>query len=259
MTRLHLEIARPLPRSSVKESPAASTKPGQAYAEFVRWVRKSHGWVGLWGAVFGLIFGFSGFWLNHRAVLKLPPVTQQRTTSQLALPDPPPANADEMRDWLQLALGLTSAANPVRIEAAKPVPWKDKTPTVETPATPAGADKAWVSSSSSKEATLMQPERWVFNFGGPNAIVQAEYWRGNRSVGISTTANGLVATLTNMHKGTGMTALWILLIDSWAGSLIFLSLSGVILWVQTNRRRATGVAIFSTALIGILALTLTRL
>ena len=42
------------------------------YNTVIRWVRKSHGWVGLWGAVLGLLFGFSGIWLNHRAVLKLP-------------------------------------------------------------------------------------------------------------------------------------------------------------------------------------------
>lgn len=259
MTSLQIDSASNLTRSSLKESPTSYTRPGQGYAEFVRWVRKSHGWVGLWGAVFGLIFGFSGFWLNHRAVLKLPPMAQQRTNAQLALPDPPPTSADAMRAWLQFSLGLTGTANSVRIEPSKPVPWKEKAKAAEKPDALATADKASVPPTASNEASLVQPERWVFNFGGPNEIVQADYWRGNRSVGVTTTANGLVATLTNMHKGTGMTALWILLIDTWAGSLIFLSLSGVILWVQTNRRRAAGVAIFSTALLAILALTLTRL
>ena len=68
----------------------------------------------------------------------------------------------------------------------------------------------------------MQPEHWVFNFGGPNQIVQADYWVGNRSVGVTTTANGMLATLNNMHKGTGMSMPWILLVDTLAGSMIFL-------------------------------------
>ena len=105
----------------------------------------------------------------------------------------------------------------------------------------------------------MQPEHWVFNFGGPNEIIQTDYWRGNRSVGITTTANGFLATLTNMHKGTGMSIPWILLVDTLAGSMIFLSISGVLLWVQTNRKRAVGVAIFSVATSLTLGLTLTRL
>ena len=56
---------------------------------FVRWVRRTHGWFGLWGALLGLIFGASGVWLNHRAVLKLQPA-QTTLNAQLALPDPRP-------------------------------------------------------------------------------------------------------------------------------------------------------------------------
>ena len=37
----------------------------------VAWLRKAHGWIGLWGATLGLLFGTSGIWLNHRAVLAL--------------------------------------------------------------------------------------------------------------------------------------------------------------------------------------------
>jgi hypothetical protein len=40
---------------------------------------------------------------------------------------------------------------------------------------------------------------------------------------------------------------WILLIDTLAGSLIFLSISGVILWWETNRRRLVGLTIFGVS------------
>ena len=62
---------------------------------FVRWVRRTHGWFGLWGALLGLIMGTSGVWLNHRAVLKLELPAQTQMNAQLALPDPPPATAAE--------------------------------------------------------------------------------------------------------------------------------------------------------------------
>ena len=35
-------------------------------ATFVKWLRKVHGWIGLWGAALGLLFGTTGFLLNHR-------------------------------------------------------------------------------------------------------------------------------------------------------------------------------------------------
>ncbi len=203
----------------------AATKPllpsaqrsRQRYALFVLWVRKTHGWIGLWGAILGLTFGVSGIWLNHRAVLKLPPMAQQRSNAQIALPTTIPATPAEMGHWLTSQLQLGAAPNSTRIEPPKPVPWGD------------GA---------------RQPEHWVFNFGGPDEVIQADYWRGNQSVAVSTISNGILATLTNMHKGVGMSMAWILLVDSLAASLIFLSISGVILWVQMNRRRALGVGIF---------------
>ncbi len=40
---------------------------------------------------------------------------------------------------------------------------------------------------------------------------------------------------------------WILLIDTLAGGMIFLSISGAILWWETHRRRMVGIAIFAVS------------
>ncbi len=210
----------------------SASRSRKRYAQFVVWVRKTHGWIGLWGALLGLTFGISGIWLNHRAVLKLPPVAQQRSQAQLALPDPVPATAPAMAEWLASQLQLGATANSIRVDPPKPAPWG---------------------------GNLRQPEHWVFNFGGPDVVVQADYWRGNQSVSVSTVSNGFLATLTNMHKGVGMSTPWILLVDSLAVSMIFLSISGVILWVQMNRRRALGVGIFCVSVTLTLGLVAQRL
>lgn len=187
---------------------------------FVRWVRKTHGWFGLWGALLGLMMGVSGIWLNHRATLKLELPSQQQMNAQLALPDPAPATPEAMAAWLQETLKLERGPFNSRVERSRPTPWNRQ---------------------------LTQPERWTFNFGGPNRLVQVEYWAGNKSASVRTTSNGFIATLTNLHKGTAMPIPWILLIDTLAGSLIFLSLSGVILWWETNRQRKLGIGIFAVA------------
>jgi hypothetical protein len=189
------------------------------------WLRKVHGWIGLWGATLGLLFGFSGIWLNHRAVLPLKPAAE-RGDSQLALPDPRPADARAMADWLRSALSLPQPAGNVRVEKARPAPWAE----------------------ASASAAVMQPAHWTFNFNAPRAQIQAEYWVGNHTVSVRRTDNGVVATLTNLHKGIGMPVAWILLVDTLAGSLILLSLSGLALWMLTRRKRAVGLAIFGTAL-----------
>jgi hypothetical protein len=193
----------------------------------VQWLRRTHGWIGLWGATLGLLFGLSGIWLNHRSILKLP-VAQQRVNTQIALPEPAPADAAALALWLQTALQLDAPASSVKVEAARPVAWTEK------------ADRS--------APALMQPEHWTITYGGPHHSVQADLWAGNRSVSVRTMDNGLMGTLTNLHKGSGMSLPWILLVDTLAGSLILLSISGLAMWALIHRKRAVGAAIFGTAL-----------
>jgi hypothetical protein len=134
----------------------------------------------------------------------------------------------------------------MRVDRARPVTWTER-------AAEGGAERG------GERRPLMQPERWTLNFGGPNKIIQAEYWVGNKSVGVRTTENGFVATLTNLHKGVGMPVPWILLIDTLAGSLIFLSISGAILWWETNRRRFVGLAIFGVSVAATVAIAMSPL
>ena len=213
---------------------------------FVRWVRRTHGWFGLWGAILGLLMGFSGIWLNHRNVLKLELPNQQQINAQLELPDPRPSTIDALAAWLQQTLKLDGPANTMRVDRSRPVVWTER-----------GADKG--TERGGERRPLMQPERWTLNFGGPDRIIQVEYWVGNKSVGVRTTENGFVATLTNLHKGVGMPVPWILLIDTLAGSLIFLSISGAILWWETNRRRLFGLAIFGTSVAVTVAIAMSPL
>ena len=111
-------------------------------AVFLKWLRKTHGWIGLWGAAIGLLFGVTGILLNHRAVLKIPAVQTQETNLQIPLPTPAPANAKAMASWLQQELMVDRPASKERSEPAKPVAWGDK--------------------------TLKQPARWSVTFSSPS-------------------------------------------------------------------------------------------
>jgi hypothetical protein len=204
---------------------------------FVRWVRRTHGWFGLWGAILGLMAGTSGIWLNHRSTLKLELPDQQQTNAALALPDPRPASADAMAAWLKETLKVDRLVN-VRVERTRPVAWAER---------------------GGEGRPAMQPERWTFALGGPNKQVQVEYWVGNKSASVRTTENGFFATLTNLHKGTTMPWPWILLIDTLAGSMIFLSLSGTILWWETHRKRLVGLVIFGVSVVTTVALAMSPL
>lgn len=204
---------------------AAVTRSNWNRVNVIRWLRKMHGWVGLWGATLGLLFGISGILLNHRAVMKIPAVQVQESTVQLPLPQPAPASAKEMVEWLQGELKFDHPNLKSREEPAHGVAWGDK--------------------------TMTQPGHWQMSLTTPRMNVQADWWVGNSFITPKRSDNNFFAVLTNLHKGVGMGVAWVLLADTLAGSIILLSLSGVLLWTQLNRRRVIG------AVIGIGGLTLT--
>jgi hypothetical protein len=207
------------PQPFTVQPPPAPTRRALA----VKWLRKMHGWIGLWGAVLGLLFGSTGILLNHRAVLKIPAAQVQESTVQIPLPNPAPANPQALAAWLKSSLKLAPDPARVKAEPARPVAWGDR--------------------------ALVQPPRWSASFTSPTGAVQAEYWVGNNYVTLKRNENNVFATLTNLHKGVGMSMGWILLVDTLAGSIILLSLSGVALWTLTNRRRTVGIVIASASLL----------
>ncbi len=195
---------------------------------FIRWLRKTHSWIGLWGAVLGLLFGTSGILLNHRAVMKIPAAQSQESNVQLSLPDPAPENVNDLAKWVQQQLALEQAASRKKEEPSRTVAWGDK--------------------------ALKQPEHWMITFASPKMNVQADYWVGNNVVNVKRADANFFAVLNNLHKGTGMGVGWVLLADTMAGSILLLSLTGVILWTQLNRRRLVGVAIMGVSLTTMLLL-----
>jgi hypothetical protein len=90
------------------------------------------------------------------------------------------------------------------------------------------------------DRSAVQPEHWQLTFASPQQMTSADYWVGSNYVTVKRTGNTFLATLTNLHKGVGLSVGWVLLIDTLAGSIILLSLTGVLLWTQLNTRRTVG-------------------
>src|SRR3984957_11914865 len=182
---------------------------------FIKWLRKVHGWIGLWGAALGLLFGTTGFLLNHRGgPLRISTGEPVVSTVQVPLPQPAPETPRELAKWLKQELKLKGKPGRMQNEPAHQVAWGER--------------------------SMMQPEHWEISFASPKENTAAEYWVGNDFVTVKRTDNALLATLTNLHKGVGMSVGWVLVVDTLAGSLILLSLTGVLLWTELNRRKTVG-------------------
>lgn len=194
---------------------------------FLRWLRKTHGMIGLWGAVLGLLFGATGILLNHRHVMKLDYAQYEKTNFELALSDERPANAEALASWLQSQLILDRTPFKIVAESAQTIVWSGR--------------------------QLQQPEKWKVDFHSPQFSITTEYFVGNSFVSVHRQDANSFAFLTRMHKGVGMNAGWILLTDSIAGALIFLSITGTLLWTKMRGSRLVLAGIMSvTATLAVL-------
>lgn len=208
---------------ALDETELAARRQRSRRATFIKWLRKVHGWVGLWGAVLGLMFGVTGFVMNHRAgPLRISPGLPQVSEVQLTLPGAPPATPAKLEAWLRQQLQFDNGRSRIRKEAAQPVEWGDR--------------------------SVMQPEHWQITLFRPGANVTAEYWVGSRTVALKRNDNSLMMTLTNLHRGVGMSLVWVLVMDTIAGSMILLSLTGVLLWTELNKRRTIAVVLIGASI-----------
>lgn len=185
-------------------------------AIFLTWLRKIHLYVGLWGALLGMLFGITGFLLNHRAILKIPVTYTAQKTVQVPLPEKGFSSPQELSVWLQQELKFKPVAPPViKSEPAKKVFW-------------AGNE-------------FEQPPRWAISLNRPDGGVNAEYFVGNRFVKLDHVDTTLMGTLARLHMSVGVNAFWVLLTDTIAGALILLSITGILLWTQLHTIRTAAV------------------
>lgn len=184
-----------------------------ARGAFLKWLRRTHAWIGQWGAALGFLFGTTGILLNHHEKLKIPAARMEQTVIQLPLPEPRPADPKALALWLAEALQFPSDKAKIMQEPGKTVIWNG--------------------------VEVRQPARWQIAARTPQRFLQAEYWEGNAFVTVKRGEANVFALLGNLHRGAGLGVGWILLADTLAGGLIVLGLTGVLLWTRLHGRRLT--------------------
>lgn len=215
------------------QNPEAPLNRKSKRIQWLKWLRRLHAWVGLWGAALGLLFGVSGILLNHRMVMKIPAVKMEQSHIEMALPQPLPVDAKALALWLQVQLSIDREASKISIDPEKTVTWADQ--------------------------NLQQPSQWRIDFHSPQQSVTAEYWVGNTYVSIKRQDANAFAFITRLHKGVGMGTAWVLLADTLAGGLVFLSLTGLLLWTKLHGSRLTMAGLGLTSLGSMVFITLNSL
>ena len=245
MSTLQPGASAPKPRAASPHSHPAVPQPpveprgylflsqSMKRGRFLVWLRRTHAWIGLWGAALGLLFGVSGILLNHRNEMKIPLAKQHESRQTLTPPISSLESPETLETWLRAELKLPHAKSRMQKKPGGPAPW--------------GGGR------------IEQPENWRIMLITPNLSINAEYWKGDAEAHIEQKEANAWATLANFHKGSGMSNVWILLTDTLAGGLLVLAITGTLLWSRLHGRRLVAAGLIGTTLTTALALMLSAL
>lgn len=186
----------------------------------LNWIRVTHLWLGLWGAMLGLVFGLTGFLMNHRTLLRIPVEKVETTHAQVSIPAAL-ASPDELATWLRGRFALPSARAVVRKEGSTTVRFRGQ--------------------------ELEQAERWSVTLATPRFSVSARHIPGSGLVDLDTQDATGWGLLMRLHTGSGASVAWVLIADTIAGALVLLTLSGVLLWTRLRLPRLAGAAVLLVA------------
>jgi hypothetical protein len=189
-------------------------------ARVLNWIRVTHLWLGLWGAMLGLLFGITGFLMNHRTLLKIPVKKAEVTRTRISIPSEF-ANLDELTTWLRGRFALPEARAVSRIEGSTRVRFGGQ--------------------------ELEQPELWTVTLATPKISVGARHVPGSGLVELETQDATRWGVLMRLHTGSGASVTWVLIADTIAGALILLMLSGVLLWTRLRLPRIAGATVLLIA------------
>lgn len=181
-----------------------------------KWVRRIHAWAGFATLALMLIYGLTGLWLQHRAVLPLPGPHTDKQSETLTLTTPL-ADPAALTTLLQqhYADGLAEARTAI-------------TPPQTLP-TPSG--------------TLTLPARWELKGVTLSESLAASYVVGTLEVRIERQQANFAASLNRLHRGMGTGLSWQLMGDLAALALLLLALTSLLMWNKLHGPSRRGIAL----------------
>jgi hypothetical protein len=184
-----------------------------------RLIRQLHIWIGAWGAIAAVLFGFSGFMQNHRGIMKLPQGSSTEVANiEISVSEEARASPEALKAWL---------ANSRRMELKV---------LRGSQGGPRGAGRG--------EGRSV---RWVLFGGNARNSIQVEYIPGSETAIVRSTVQSPLAVLERLHEGVGGGVAWILLSDSFALGLVALGASGLVMWSRGRTPRQMVVSIVGAA------------
>ena len=193
-----------------------------------RWVRQLHLWIGAWGALAAIIYGFSGLVMNNRFGDIAWPQGESSEAGRVELQIPAEARTspEELSLWLRQAHQLDAQV----IRKGGP-----------------GGKEGKPGESGRKEGKA--PSKWNLSGGTASDSWQLEYTPGQDKAELKRTSHSLLAAIGRLHKGVGGGWAWNLLADSFAIGMLLLGLSGIWMWARGRTPKQMAVSILALSVV----------
>jgi hypothetical protein len=171
-----------------------------------RWMRQLHLWIGAWGALAAVLYGFTGLVMNHRFGENAWPQGKAEEAGRVVLEVPAQARTspDALSEWLRTARGLDTQV--VR--------------------------KGRGGESRLAGRPVREPAAWTLSGGALDDSWSLEYVPGNATAEVKQSRHGMMSIVMRLHKAVGGGQGWILLADSFAIGMLLLGLSGLWMWAR---------------------------
>jgi len=197
-----------------------------------RVVRQIHLWIGAWGALAAVIYGFSGLVMNHRFGDSAWPQgdSEELGREQLATPAEGGQRPEQLCRWRREGQGLDSQ----QIRKGPPGGGGGGRPGGDRP----GGDAK---------------PKWSFSGGTASEAWSVEYSPGADAGELKRNAHSPLAAVNRLHKGVGGGWTWILLADSFAIGMLLLGISGLWMWVRGRSLRDMVLSVFALSTLVLVA------
>jgi hypothetical protein len=175
-----------------------------------RWIRQLHLWIGAWGALAAILYGFTGLVMNHRFGDNPWPQGDSAEAGRTTLPVPAEAraSAEALSLWLRREQGLD--AQSIRKGA---------------------------------------PEQWNLSGGTARESWAVQYTPGAAVAEVKRNRQTWLAALNRLHKTVGGGLSWVLLADSFAIAMLLLGLSGIWMWARGRSPKQMALSVFGASLV----------
>lgn len=183
-----------------------------------RWIRQLHLWIGAWGAIAAIVYGYTGLVMNHRMGDNAWPQGDSIEAGRAVLDVPVAArgSAEDLSKWLLQSQGL---------------------------------DAQTIRKGPPRGAREDAPEQWNLSGGNARESWSLQYKPGAPTAEVKHNRQTWLAAFNRLHKAVGGGFAWVLLADSFAIAMLLLGLSGIWMWARGRTPKQLVMSVFAASLL----------